>query len=568
MKRIVFLSVLLLSLAATSVFGANKQELIPADSYVYASVKALYSEVGFAPPSLSVPWSVGELEDILSYIPQEKLSKQGKSLLSEIQDRFAPREMIEKTFDGRIGFEPTLETYVHKDDAHYQLETDWIYNYDSRKPLIGIPIEIFLTDYIYSKTDFAILQTRNSKNDVTNITDSSEIFSPTFSFNNPFSEAFVNHVDLNFPERAVIGLGSGRLNLVIGRDDLNWGSGRTGSLTIGDHLDYYDFIRFSTFHKNFKYTYLLAGFDSPSWLSTSQNSTPDEDDDTTVVDDNLKMYVAHRFEFRMFSNRMTFALTEAMMYQTSTLDLRYLNPALFYHNLFIRGNSNSTLALEVNVNPYKNLHLYGNIIIDEVPYPGEDQTSSGAHPSGVGQQYGIEGEYPLGKGYLSAFAEFVHTDPYLYLRDQVDYIVNRRIFNMESGFSVKKNFLGYEYGNDTIVIATGVDYWISSILSSSISATYMLHGETNMDTIWTMGPDSVNRITPYDDPSTADKTIEKTLKISTNFEIFPFYTSTSKHLQNLSVMNQLDFINHTNKDNTTGLNTFDIQWIFGINWKL
>ncbi len=568
MKRIIFLSVLLLSLATTSVFSTNKQELIPTDSYVYASVKALYSEVGFAPPSLSVPWSVGELGDILSYIPQEKLSKQGKSLLSEIQDRFTPREMIEKTFDGRIGFEPTLETYVHKDEEHYQLETDWIYNYDSRKPLIGIPIEIFLTDYIYSKTDLAILQTRNSKNNITNITDSSEIFSPIFTWNNPFSEAFVNHIDLNFPEKAVIGLGSGRLNLVIGRDDLNWGSGRTGSLTIGDHLDYYDFIRFSTFHKNFKYTYLLAGFDSPSWLSTSQNSTSDEDDDTTVVDDNLKMYVAHRFEFRMFSNRMTFALTEAMMYQTSTLDLRYLNPALFYHNLFIRGNSNSTLALELNVNPYKNLHVYGNIIIDEVPYPGEDQTSSGAHPSGVGQQYGIEGVYPLGKGYLSAFAEFVHTDPYLYLRDQVDYIVNRRIFNMESGFSVKKNFLGYEYGNDTIVIATGVDYWISSILSSSISATYMLHGETNMDTVWSMGPDSVSKITPYDDPATADKTIEKTLKISTNFEIFPFYTATSKHLQNLSVMNQLDFINHTNKDNTTGLNTFDIQWIFGINWKL
>ncbi len=68
------------------------------------------------------------------------------------------------------------------------------------------------------------------------------------------------------------------MNVVLGRDDLQWGNNNTGSLTIGDHLDYYEFIKFSTFHKNFKYTYLIAGFDSPSWTSRNQNSTVNDDD--------------------------------------------------------------------------------------------------------------------------------------------------------------------------------------------------------------------------------------------------------------------------------------------------
>jgi hypothetical protein len=531
-------------------------------------IKALYAEVGFAPPFMSLPMTVGEVEDILSYIPEQKLTSSGKVLLEQVKGLYSPRDMSEKTFQGRVGFEPTVEIYIHQDDINYDEETDWIYNYDSRKPLIGIPIELFITDYIYSKTDLAIMKTRSSRYNSSSPINSSEIFSPKFSFNNPFSEALVNHVDLNFPERAVVALGFNRMNVVLGRDDLQWGNNNTGSLTIGDHLDYYEFIKFSTFHKNFKYTYLIAGFDSPSWTSRNQNSTVNDDDLTSGVYDNLKMYVAHRGEFRMFNNRLTLAITEGMVYQTNTLDFRYLNPSMFYHNLFIRGNGNSTLALEVSVNPYKHLHVYGNVIVDEFPYPGEDQTSSGAHPTGIGQQYGIEGMYPLGKGYISAFVEFVHTDPYLYLRDDVDYIVNRRIFSMDGGFSVKRNFLGYEYGNDTIVVATGVEYWISTILKTSLSGTYMIHGETNMDSVWGHGPDYVTKKTPYDDPATLDKTIEKSLKISTNVEAYPFHSSDSKHLQNLSIMSQLDVINHKNKDNNVGLDTFDIQFTLGLSWKM
>ena len=569
MRRIVSVTVLCIGLLSSTVSAANYQKIIPVDSQIYEMVDALYAEVGYAPAVMSYPVTVGELKDVISYIPERDLSSEGKELLRQVRMLCSPEEMSEKTFKGSVGFEPALEFYIHQDEVNYDEETDWIYDYDSRKPLITIPLEAFMTDYIYSETDLAVLKTRYSYNNSTGVTDSTEIFSPKFSFNNPFDESLVNHVDLNFPERAVASAGFDRINVTIGRDDLKWGTGNTGTLTVGDHLDYYDFVKFSTYHENFKYTYMVSGFDSPSWTSAIQNSAVD-DDDTSFSDssDNLKMYVAHRGEFRLFDKRVTLAVTEAMMYQTSAVDFRYLNPSMFYHNLFIRGNGNSTLAFELNVNPYRYLNVYGSVVLDEFPYPGEDQSSSGAHPTGIGQQYGVEGVYPLGKGYISAFIEYVHTDPYLYLRDSVDYIVNRRIFNMETGFSIKKNFLGYEYGNDTIVVAAGVDYWVADSFTGSLSVTYKLHGETNIDSTWGKGPDHVNRETPYDDPSTPNLTVEESLKVSAGAQLYPFRSSQSKHLRNISLMGQVDFISHQNKDNEVGLDTFDIQLILGAGWKL
>ncbi|MFA7109738.1 MAG: hypothetical protein WC162_11405 [Sphaerochaetaceae bacterium] len=466
-KFIVFALVLV---AFTSlIFADNLQKVYPVDSPIYSGIKVLYSEVGMAPPSTSGPWSAAEFIHMLQIIPQNSLNQKGKELYSKLLSAIDKPNMDKKVAQGSVKFYPNFEIYQHQNTTDYKYDSDWIYDYDSRKPLLDIPIELYLTDYIYSESNFAFLKTRITYNNQTSTTDSSEIYSPSFNTNYPFGEDLVDQVDLNFPERAVIGMGFMNSALTLGRDDLNFSSGKTGSLTVGDHLDYYDFVRFNTFTDDFKFTYLVAGFDSPSWIDHNQNNTVDDDDITITTDsdddvsgvsdnddDNLKMYIAHRFEFRWLNNHLNFALTEAIIYQSSTIDFRYLNPALFYHNLFIRGNANSTLSAEVEITPIRHITIYGNIVVDEFPYPGEDQTSSGAHPNGIGQQYGVEATYLVGPGSLTGWFEYVKTDPFLYLRDGVDYIVQRRMFNMENGLYLDKNFLGYEYGNDIINIATGL----------------------------------------------------------------------------------------------------------------
>jgi hypothetical protein len=55
------------------------------------------------------------------------------------------------------------------------------------------------------------------------------------------------------------------------------------------------------------------------------------------------MFMSHRLEWRMFRDKVNFALTEAIMYQSSTnfIDLQVLNPVMIYHDYYIRSNSNS-----------------------------------------------------------------------------------------------------------------------------------------------------------------------------------------------------------------------------------
>lgn len=212
--------------------------------------------------------------------------------------------------------------------------------------------------------------------------------------------------------------------------------------------------------------------------------------------------------------------------------------------------------------------LYGNFLIDDIHSPGEDQGGSGARADAFGQQYGLEGFYPLGQGYLGAWFEFVKTDPYLYLRNTVDYIVNNRIFSATEGAYIDKHFMGYKSGNDTMLFAGGLSYSIANYLSAKLSATYMLKGEMNMKTEWEEGPAAVNRKTPYDDPTTPYKTIERSIKLSGRADYSPFFEHSSKFLKPLSFMTQIDYIKHWNKANISEKNTSDIQLVLGLNWKI
>ena len=230
MKRVVVVLMLAVLLLA-SITANNVQKLYPVDSPVYGAIRILYSEIGIAPPSSSGPWNTAELQDMVERISRDKLSESGKALYENIVESLDLRDMSEVTYQGRIGFEPAFEMYIHQDDVNYQQDTDWVYDYDHRKPLLTIPVEMFMTDYIYGYTEMAILKTRFSKTDG-GAYDSSEMFAPKVNNNFPFDEALVNHVDLNFPEKAVASIGTGRLNVTIGRDDLRWGSGRTGSMTV------------------------------------------------------------------------------------------------------------------------------------------------------------------------------------------------------------------------------------------------------------------------------------------------------------------------------------------------
>jgi hypothetical protein len=117
---------------------------------------------------------------------------------------------------------------------------------------------------------------------------------------------------------------------------------------VSDNLPYQQMGRFTTYFDTFKYTLLASFFTHPKINDYPlPNAGANQQD---LLADGIKLFLAHRVEVKLLQQRLSLAVGESMMYQSATgsIDLRFLNPVGFYHNQYIRGNSNSMLSVEAD----------------------------------------------------------------------------------------------------------------------------------------------------------------------------------------------------------------------------
>ncbi len=125
--------------------------------------------------------------------------------------------------------------------------------------------------------------------------------------------------------------------------------------------------------------------------------------------------------------------------------------------------------------------IYCQLVMDEFNTTAE----KGAYPKAMGEILGSSYIRPLGKGYLAFYLEQAYTDPYLYLRDNVDFVIGQRRFSNNGGNIIHNDFLGFPYGGDAFIISLETEYILPGQYSAGIKGTYIMHGgETDMDTEW------------------------------------------------------------------------------------
>ncbi len=198
------------------------------------------------------------------------------------------------------------------------------------------------------------------------------------------------------------------------------------------------------------------------------------------------------------------------MYQGDSVDISYLNPLMFYHNLYMRGNSNSIVGLDVNAAITKRLHAYSQLIIDEIAAPGE---SADDIPSALGLITGLTYVHPLAaEKILSIQCETVYTDPYLYLRDgdsdsyPIDFIVANRQFIRGDCTAVDEDFLGFSLGPDVLAFALRAQIFSVDSWNFGTSLTYLLKGCIDQDSTWARGSGPASLVAPTSsDPENPDK---------------------------------------------------------------
>jgi len=590
MKKPLALALVLL-LGLSMVMAANAQKIHSVDSDVYQAITNLYIASGKALPSTGGPWSSDELAKMLAKIDRSELEEGSQAAYD-----FVAAELNEAHRAVSFGLDVALEGYYHTDAVNFTDEADWVRGYDERNPLMDIVLETWPSEHFYGYSSFYVGGTKYNDYSAAKGPVSYSFGAAPFSTNIFFTPAPADIQDLDFgmPYRASGSVGGDGWSVQVGRDKLSWGPGVTGNFMLGDHLKYHNVGRVTAYGDTFKYTFATSFFPHPSQyypvIDGSGNFVNIRGQGQ--LSQGLNMFMAHRLEWRMLADKVGLALSEAVMYQSldNTLDLRVLNPAAIFHNYYIRSNGNSLLTVEADYTPIAGVNVYGQVAVDEfslpgVPVPGKDDN---ALPAAFGYMAGAKASYPMGSGMLYGSFEYAKTDPYLYLRDNGDYVQSLGEYGINWVVAIREyyahailydeQFLGYEYGPDAIVINANAGYKQYGKWSVEGNLFYMLHGTHDKWTLWSYvdngdgigDDDPVYQPTPTSSHETenngdlneeARDAVSKTLVVGVkgNYTILP----------GLNVFAQADFINIANPGNVSAnAPVSDIQLSFGVSYSL
>ncbi|GAB1432775.1 hypothetical protein MASR2M29_14000 [Spirochaetota bacterium] len=510
------ISFLIITIGAGSLFAANEQKIYPLDSELYQVISYLYIGQGLALPSTAGPYSADELNKMLSRINPDTLDPVSKRFYQQIYDELN-RDHKAVIF----GFETALEAYLHSNTKDFIHESDWVFGYAERKPLLSITLETRLNNNIYGFSEFRLSPTKYTDYDegtgeLISSYFGSQIFGSNLFFLPPGK---IMDLDMSFPFRAFGAFGGDGWSVQLGRDKLSWGPGTTGNFMLDDHLRYHNMGRFTSYTKNFKYSLVTSFFPHP------KQYYPEKESDFNVAGvldtrerwqgqilDGLYMFLGHRLEGRLFNDKVGLAISESIMYQSeeNLLDLRILNPAMFYHNYYIRANANSLLAFELDYSPIPYLNIYGQFAVDEFamigePAPGKDKN---AHPSAFAYMLGAKTAMPMFNGFFSGGLEFVKTDPFLYLRYGkndpqklgewgINYIAAIREYYAGGHMVYDEDFIGYPFGPDAIVLNANAAYKELGKWNLAANMFYMWHGTHDKWTLWDYVQPDGETGTPY-----------------------------------------------------------------------
>lgn len=486
------------------------------NSPVFASLTELYLRTGKALPSTTGPWSESEISSMLESIDRDNLEDEYKEIYDYIVSEISHKENVFK-----FGLKASLEAYIHTDEVNFVGRENWGRDPNSTKPMFTGIMNAWLGDNFYGYTEVNVANAYIMGDEKAKENFGTTKFSTNLIMVPPAS---MRTLDFEFPHKAYLSAGSKNWNLIWGKLNLGWGNGHTGNFIVGDHLGEHNAIRFSTWIKNFKYSFLLETFPHPMNYYNSNGYNRYSGAQEKLK--GLRFFMAHRLEWRTLWDKLSITLTEGLMFMSEDgmVDLAILNPSMFWHNLYTRAHSNSILALEADWTIFKGFNVYGQMVVDEFILPGEPvpgKTETGpAEPSALGFILGANYTMPYKTGIFTFNAEVAYTNPFLYLRDGstdrnqvkgqygVNYVVALRRIGQTGGFvDYDEHYLGYRYGGDSIVGNLNAQYKRTGKWGVEANLFFMAHGTFDQWTVWTrINPDNNHPEYPSEEPKTPTTT--------------------------------------------------------------
>jgi hypothetical protein len=470
---------LVLCVACLSPLGASRAEIVPLSSSVYDDMVFLFRSQNLAVPSQAKPWSIAEVSMMLSLLNPREMNALESSIFTDIISK--TERNIACSYVLTPGLSITPEIYAHSNEADFTVDTDWVNGFDSRNPFAKAWLEIGISDFLYTYGELSYGWGRVTYKDTvveintvdhwsgvgaivpkstshTLIQTHSAIYSPPVLFNFPD----ITMLEIDIPRRAVLALGGSHWFATLSRDKIDWGGSHIGNFVLDSHVDYQDYFRFKAFSDKLSLDIVTMFFE------TDYNSA-----NSSIFDGEMQLFLTHRLEYRPVP-RLSFAISENVMYRTPSLELRYFNPAFIFHNLNNSRMFNAIAHAEVDIAVANGLGLYGQFVLDQATAPTESASQAPAWGASIGADF----RKVVGYGILSTNIEFAYTTPMLYRRNHVDFLMFHKYSTNKTYKRVLVfDYIGFPYGGDAQVLQLEVGYDRPSVFSARIRLQARRHGE-------------------------------------------------------------------------------------------
>jgi hypothetical protein len=279
-------------------------------------------------------------------------------------------------------------------------------------------------------------------------------------------------------------------SLLVGRDVIHWGPGRTGALLTSGFAPALDMIKLKARFWKLQFT----AFDALLGK-----------DDRLFASNVNRYFCGHRLTFR--SGRVELGLSETIMFggPDEVISPGYLNPLISYYLMDVMGvegqKDNVTLAMDASYYGPSGWRLYGQFAVDEYYYEGEE------YPNRTALLLGASWIQPFQLQDLIVNAEYVRIDRWMY-NYEIEEPWNRLVYY--------NSLLGHPIGPDADLLHLEAEIALTRSLLLRPQIQLQRNGETSVFT-----PLSTPQELGKDDPPFPYGVIETQFRPSLVLEYFP-----------------------------------------------
>jgi hypothetical protein len=267
-----------------------------------------------------------------------------------------------------------------------------------------------------------------------------------------------------------IQISRGPLEALLGRDKLQWGAGRSGSLILSGAAPPLDMVNVTLDFGRVRATGFFTSLDE----MRLEKAVPFEHDSLQAGDVVKRHVSGHRIDIRVLPS-LEIGLSETIVYggPDRGLEPGYLNPLNFFYaqQWNLSKNDNPIWSLDACWWPKDRLQVYGQMVVDD--YQFEHKGERDKEPAEVGFLVGFHSGDPFGLAGVSLTGEYVRVNPWTYNQPLP---WNR--------YKYGDAVLGHPIGPDADALFMKVGKWFNRILSLELDYSFVRHGETSIDSDW------------------------------------------------------------------------------------